>query len=160
MREFGAIFIRAVLIAVAASLLGLGVNLVSPKGVPWIYVRPDKIEVDGVTIPIISEEKALGFLDDGQTIFLDTRNSEDYAESHIKGAISLPDTKKEERFPVVESLLPKDERIILYCTGPECHMAENVAVFLAKLGFQNLMLMPGGIEGWEKAGHPLESGQR
>ena len=159
MREFGAIFVRAVLIVVGASVLGLGVNLVSPKGVPWIYVRPDIIEVDGVTIPIISEEKALGFLDDGETIFLDTRNAKDYAESHIRGAVSLPEPKKEERFPTVEPVLPKDSRIVLYCTGPECQMAEKVAAFLAKLGFENLMLMPGGIEGWGKAGHPIERGQ-
>ena len=38
MKEYLLILVRAVLILVCASLVGLGVNLISPKSIPWEYV--------------------------------------------------------------------------------------------------------------------------
>lgn len=159
MKKFGDIVIKAIVIVIAASLLGIAVNVVSPKGIPWIYVPKTKIVVDNIEIPIITEARAREYLDDGETIFLDTREAEDYSESHIKGAISFPEPEKEDQYTRFESRLPRDARIILYCNGPECHMAENVAIFLAKLGYTGLMVMTAGMEGWESAGYPIATGR-
>ena len=151
--------ITATIIVIAASLLGLGVNFVSPNGIPWIYVPKTKLMVDDVEVSIITEAKAREYLDDGETIFLDTREAEDYAENHIKGAISFPDPEKEDLYTRLESQLPLKARIVLYCSGPECEMAENVAAFLAKMGYTGLMIMAAGMEGWESAGYPVVVGR-
>ncbi len=80
----------------------------------------------------------------------------EYAKSHVKGAICLPPDDVEERFPVVEVLIPSDSRIILYCYGPECDMAERVGTFLAQLGYKNMMIMSSGFSAWEKAKFPVD----
>jgi rhodanese-related sulfurtransferase len=159
MRQFGNIVMKAVGIVIASSLLGIGVNFVSPNGIPWIYAPKTKIVVDDVEIPIVSGAKAREYLRDGNTIFLDTREAEEYVDGHIKGALSFPDPEKEDYYTRLEARLPRKARIVLYCSGPECHMAENVAVFLAKMGYTGLMVMSAGMEGWESAGYPVATGR-
>jgi rhodanese-related sulfurtransferase len=154
------IAIRAVIIAVVFSLVGLGLNAVSPSGLPLIYNPPEKLVVSGVSIPLINEVEARRFLEDPSSVFVDTRNEEDFVERHVKGAVFLNPNSVEERFPEVQPLIPEESRVILYCYGPECDMAERVAQFLAQLGYKNMMIMSAGFKSWEKAGFPSESSKR
>ena len=156
MKEYTLILFRAVIILGCASLVGLGVNLIRPKPLPWTYVPPKELDVQGVKIPLIDDKAAHRFFGAEGTVFLDTRKKEDYSESHVQGAIFLGPDEKEELFPSVQPLLPEDARIILYCYGPECDMAEQVADFLAQLGYRNMMIMTSGFRAWEKAGYPIE----
>jgi len=156
MKEYVLILIRAALILVCASLVGLGVNLISPKPLPWEYVPPKEVEVRGVKVPLIDEQAAFGFFGSEGTVFVDTRKKEDYSERHVKGSVFITPEEKEELFPTVQPLLPEDARVILYCYGPECDMAEQVADFLAQLGYTKMMIMSAGFRAWEKAGHPVE----
>jgi rhodanese-related sulfurtransferase len=39
--------------------------------------------------------------------------------------------------------MPEDSRLILYCYGPQCDMAEEVAKFLVQLGYKKMMIMSG-----------------
>jgi len=156
MTDYAGILLRAVIIVVFASLVGLAVNLFSPKGIPWIYAVPLEVTVAGVKIPFIDEKKARELYDDGETVFLDTREEENYADGHIKGAHSLPAHEKEERFPAIQPLLTEEARIILYCSGPDCEMAETVAQLLVPLGYKNLMIMNRGFPAWKNAGYPVQ----
>jgi rhodanese-related sulfurtransferase len=158
MTKWLAIVLRALVIVIAAAALGVIVNLVSPSGISLLYTPPKEVVHSGVKIPIIDEKEARQSLDDGHTIFLDARDEEDFEDSHIKGALSMPSAQKEERFPLLEPMIPKEGGIIVYCTNPECHMAEQVAGFLAQLGYENLKIMAPGIEGWTKAGYAVQSG--
>jgi rhodanese-related sulfurtransferase len=152
--------LRAVIITALASLIGLGVNLVSPRGIPWLYAPPHELAVGGAKIPLIEVKEAFESLEDGESIFLDTRASDEYAESHIKGALSLPAGEMEERFTAMQPLLPQESRIVLYCSSPECEMAEQVASFLAQLGYKKLAIIAPGFPGWTKAGYPVESSKK
>ncbi|MEW6114787.1 MAG: rhodanese-like domain-containing protein [Thermodesulfobacteriota bacterium] len=158
MTKWSAVLLRAIVIVVAAAVLGVIVNLVSPSGIPFLYAPPKEVVHSGVKIPVIDEKEARQSLDDGNTIFLDARDEDDFEDSHIKGALSMPSAQKEERYPLLEPVLPKEGVIIVYCTNLDCHMAEQVAAFLAQLGFENLRIMTSGIEGWTKAGYPVQSG--
>lgn len=150
------IVIRALVIAVAAFLAGLGSNVLSEKPVPWVYVPPEEILLEGVRVILINEKEARRFYDEPSTVFLDTRKEEDYRKGHVKGALLLPPYEKEERFPALQPLLSEDSRFILYCYGPECDMAEQVGSFLVQLGYKNMMIMTAGFRAWEKAGNPVE----
>jgi rhodanese-related sulfurtransferase len=156
MKEAGKIFLGAVIIAMVAALIGLGVNLVSPKGIPWIYAPPKDLVLAGIKVPIIDEKQAYGFFKQGDTLFVDAREEEDFGDSHIKGAISLPSPQVEERLPAIEPLLPKESRIVLYCSGPDCNMAQEVALVLAQLGYKRLYIMAAGLPAWKRAGFPVE----
>lgn len=156
MKEYAGIALRAFVITVVAAGVGAGVNLVSPRAVPWIYQPRTEAVIDGTRVPFTDERKAREFFDDPQTVFLDTRTEEDYRDGHVRGALSLPEPDLETRFPDVEPFLPADTRIILYCTGPDCDMAEKVAAFLLKMGRRNLMIMASGFAAWKAAGFPVE----
>jgi rhodanese-related sulfurtransferase len=157
MKEHILILLRAVLILICASMIGLGVNLIRSKPLPWEYVPPEQIEVRGVKIPLIDEHAAFKFFGSEGTVFVDTRKKEDYDESRVKGAVFLGPDEKEDLFPTVQPLLPEDARLILYCYGPECDMAEQVSDFLAQLGYKNMAIMSAGLKLWQKAGYPIES---
>lgn len=157
MKTVGSLAIKAAIIFVASSLIGVGLNLVSSKPLPWIYEPPPQVEVSGVKVPLIDEKVARKLFDDPATVFVDTRTEKDYSKGHVEGSVFLPahdDT--EERFMAVESLLPRRSRLVLYCYGPQCEMAEEVARFLAQLGYRRMTIMSAGYRAWEKAGYPVE----
>jgi rhodanese-related sulfurtransferase len=158
MKEAGKIFLGAVIITIVAALIGLGVNLVSPKGVPCIFTPPKELVLAGTKVPIVDEKQAYRFFREGDTKFVDAREEENFDDGHVKGALSLPAPRLEERLPVIESLLPKDGRIVLYCSGPDCRMAEEVGLFLAQLGYKRLYIMAAGLAAWKSAGFPVEGG--
>jgi rhodanese-related sulfurtransferase len=160
MKELFGILLRAIGIMLVFSLVGLGINSVSPKGIPLVYVPPQRLTIAGVDVQLIDELMAGSYLNRPGTTFLDTRNEEDYREKHVKGALFLSPDNIEEHFPEIQPLLPEENRLILYCYGPECDMAEKVALFLAQLGYKNMMIMTAGLKGWEKAGLPVETTSR
>jgi thiosulfate sulfurtransferase len=160
MKKSLGILLKALGIALVFSFVGLGLNSVSSKGIPLIYIPPEKLVLAGTDVPLINENEARKFLDQPGTTFVDTRKEEDYTEKHVKGAVFLSPDNIEERYPEMQPLLPEENRLILYCYGPECEMAEHVALFLAQLGYKNMMIMTVGFRGWEKAGLPVESPRR
>jgi len=158
MKNVWSISLRAFLIALVCVGIGLAGNQLSKNPLPLVYTPPGHVELSGVTVPFIDEREARRYLTDPNTVFVDTRLEKDYSVSRIKGAIFLEPSIKEDRFPVVETLLPQESRLILYCYGPECPMAEEVAAFLSQLGYKNMMIMTAGFKAWEKQGYPTEKG--
>ncbi len=156
MRQFQGIILRGLLITIVFGGIGLGVNTVSSTGLTWLYVPPTELVFADVKVPLVNEREAARFLNDPETVFVDTRSEEDYRERHVKSAVFLPPDDVEERFVAVQPLIPEDGRLILYCYGPDCDMAEKVAQFLAPMGYKNMMIMTSGFREWEKAGYPVE----
>jgi len=160
MKSIADIVLRAVIIVVVTSLTGVGLNLAASRPLPLIYTAPTELTLQGVKVPLLDAKQARKLFDDGQAIFLDTRGKEDYLQSHVKGALLLPDKTKEEHFPQVQPLLPEESKIVLYCHGPDCEMAEHVAGFLVQWGYKNLTIMTSGFPAWEEAGYPVEKAAR
>lgn len=158
MKRILSIVVRAGAIVVVSSLIGIGVNAFNPSAIPWIYEPPKVVEVGGVKIPVIGEVEAHAVMDDGNTVFIDAREEADFIEERIRGAISMPEPAMAETFPMVEPMIDPDSKIIVYCSGPECDMAEKVAVFLKQLGYTDTAVMTSGLPAWKKAGFPVEKG--
>jgi rhodanese-related sulfurtransferase len=154
------VIVRAALIALAFSIVGLGANLIPSRHIPWIYSPAQEIIVSGQKLPVISTEDASKSINDPLNIFIDTREEKDYMKGHVAGAFSLPPDEKEIRFPGLEPMITSDARLIVYCYGPECDMAEKVAAFLLDLGYPNLAIMQEGYLEWEKKGFPIERSDR
>jgi rhodanese-related sulfurtransferase len=150
--------IKAFLIVIIGSLIGLGMNFVSSSPIPWIYEPPRQIELSGVKVTLVDERQAGDYFSDASTVFVDTRSEEDFRSGRVKGALHIHSEKMERQYPMVAALMPEDSRIVLYCHGPECDMAEKVASFLAQLGYENMMVMTSGYPAWEEAGYPVEKG--
>lgn len=156
MQVFAGIIIRALLIAIGFASIGALVNRVVDDPVPWVYAPPKELVLEGVTLQLIDEKEAARLLSDPETVFIDSRKCMDYAKSHVRGAICLPPDDVEQRFPSVEPLIPSESRVILYCYGPECDMAEKVAEFLVQMGYRNLLIMSSGFPAWIKGKYPVD----
>lgn len=76
-------------------------------------------------------------------IILDVRTQEEYDESHIPGAILIPNTEIEAR--AEEVLTDKDQLILVYCrSGRRSKLAAEI---LVELGYTNIKEF-GGIINW------------
>jgi rhodanese-related sulfurtransferase len=83
-------------------------------------------------------------MDDGSPyVLLDVRTPEEYAESHIDGAVLIPDTEIADRADA--ELIHKDARIYVYCrTGVRSASATKI---LVDMGYTNVYDI-GGIVDW------------
>lgn len=75
-----------------------------------------------------------------------------YEKSHVPGAtpINVADWQK---------LLPKDKKdtfLIFYCVNRMCNVSWEIASETLKLGYQNVYVMPDGIQSWIQHGMKYE----
>jgi rhodanese-related sulfurtransferase len=142
---------------VVSAAMGLGVNALSPKGIPLMYTPPKELDVAGTKVRLLDEKQAYEAFQDPFTTFVDTRKPEDYAQERVKGALAMNPDEMESQFMRLQPLLREDRWIVLYCYGPECDMAEKVAGFLVQFGYSDLSIMSAGYRAWADAGFPIEA---
>ena len=114
-------FLEMVLIVSIAILIGLLVNLVSPKGIPLFGnwdpsegslhaggpCKPDTNEVSQTDITALYLDK--------NVLFVDARTAGDYREGHIQRAVSLPVYEFEKYYPDFDMQFPFEMTIVCYC---------------------------------------------
>ena len=113
------------------------------------WLRPEEImptqdaAMESVTYEQITAEEAKALMDsETNYIILDVRTEEEFNESHIEGAILIPDYEIEEKAEYV--LKDKDQLILVYCrSGRRSKLA---AEDLVKLGYTNVKEFGGIIE--------------
>lgn len=83
-------------------------------------------------------------------VFIDVRSAEEYAQGHIAQARSVPLDQIDGR---AASALPKNKPLIVVCaTG---RSAGRAVTQLQGKGFQNVVTLNGGMQGWLQAGLPV-----
>jgi 3-mercaptopyruvate sulfurtransferase SseA len=103
------------------ALIALGLLLILGAGGWYLYQvlnpgetvqTPPPSEGDYPDVPRVSLADAKAAYETGSAVFLDVRDAESYAQSHIVGALSIPLNELPERM----SELDKSAWIITYCT--------------------------------------------
>lgn len=88
-------------------------------------------------------------------VLLDARAAAFYDLGHIPGAKSVPREEVEEH-PLLREI-PKESKIIVYCSDHGCDDSLKVAAYLVHYGgFEHVAVFEDGYEVWEKAGLPIE----
>lgn len=104
-------------------------------------------------IPRIKPEEAKQLVDAGKAVIIDVRGADAYKAAHIKGALDVPLTRLEAGdFTGV----PKNKRIIAYCSCGAEQTSKRAAEILEKAGFRGASALLGGNQAWESAGYPME----
>ena len=120
-----------------------------------VYSYMDSIGDEDVPRINIADLKKM--IDSGNdVIILDTQPKAVYDKGHIKGAISFPWRKK---ITILDTEgLPMDKLIVTYCDcGPGESDSADVAAKLFQMGFGDVkVLKDPSIQGWKKAGYPVE----
>ena len=122
---------------------------------------PDSLK--GATL--VDAVKAKSLFDAGVKV-IDARVANEYAESHIKGAINVPYKEKSAKavdFDVKQdstdlSKLPADKNtaLLIYCNGAECWKSYKASVAAIKAGYKTVYWFRLGLPEWKSKGYPTE----
>lgn len=94
--------------------------------------------------------EAVRLMDDN-TLVLDVREAQEYANGHIKQSVHIPMSALKTRIDELDKY--KNRKILAYCrSGSRSNYACKL---LKKSGFDNVYNLSGGIMGWSSANLPL-----
>jgi rhodanese-related sulfurtransferase len=105
-------------------------------------------------VPRISPDALDEELKAGTAIVIDVRDQQAYIEDHIPGAWQMPLQFVEGEL----SYMPKDKKIVTYCSCPAEETSGRAVLILQKGGLQNVAALQGGIDLWREMKLPLEKG--
>ena len=108
-------------------------------------------------VPSVSLEEAHELWKGGDTLFIDARDADDFAELHIPRAVNLPLDRISEIKNTGILGFPRDRRIVVYCAKKQCHSALKEAKHLQSLGFTRVMAFLDGFQAWDEAGYDVDS---
>jgi rhodanese-related sulfurtransferase len=120
-------------------------------------VRAHRRQVQFQGVKTLNLAQAYELFQQGQTLFIDTRNPQEYAELHIRGAVNLPPEKLREPDNPALINIAKDRRIVVYCGEAHCDVALQVAEKLQAAGFTQVAACLGGFKAWDEAGYPADT---
>lgn len=145
-------------IIVIACFLAACTNFLRQDGIPLVGDwSPDaRFADDSGQSLVISLKEASRMYVENKAIFVDARPESEYAQGHIKGAVSLPWQDAHERFMGVAPRLEGEKTIICYCDGESCELSHELALFLSDLGFENVRVLVNGWTKWRDAGLPVK----
>lgn len=153
---------EAAAVAAVGFLVGFTNDALSPRGIPLVgnwnkaYGVPSPGGNNDATRGNveIGAEEALRLLREN-ALFLDARPAEAYAESHILGAYSLPESGAAARMEEALAMAEKRKKIVVYCQSMDCDEAHLLAGTLRGAGLKDVFVFAGGVKEWEAAGYPL-----
>jgi phage shock protein E len=100
----------------------------------------------------IKADEAKKLVEEGKAVVIDVRGSDAFKNAHIKGSLDFPIGKLESGD---FKGLPKDKRIIAYCTCGAEQTSARAAQLLDKAGYKEASALLGGMHAWESAGGEL-----
>jgi rhodanese-related sulfurtransferase len=105
--------------------------------------QPLVAEADPVTVK--------SWLDAGEAVLIDVRETPEYQRAHIAGAMLVPLSAFDPR------RIPQDgAKIVLHCAMGA--RSASACAWLQGQGYENLYNLSGGIQAWAAAGLPIEIG--
>ncbi len=156
---------QAILLTTLAVILGLATNTLTETGIPFFGNWPSLAGSDSIIVPpsadegdppFISLDEAAAKFQTPGILFIDARDPEDYEYGHIKGAISIPyDYLEDINDPRVTSV-PKDQGMVIYCSGTECESSLYLGRDFQYKGYTEVSIFFGGWREWNEAGLPVE----
>jgi rhodanese-related sulfurtransferase len=108
-------------------------------------------------VPTINLAQAYARFQQGQTLFIDARPVDEYAELHVSQAVNIPPDLPEAGLAEKVAGLAPDREIVVYCGQASCDLALKVAERLQALGFIRVTAYMGGFRAWDEAGYPADT---
>jgi rhodanese-related sulfurtransferase len=101
-------------------------------------------------LELISREDLRRKLDGGEDLKLVCALGEwAYRALHIPGSIHVDGPEK------ADTLLDRDDQIVVYCTNVNCPASIMLYNLLTQHGYRHVKRYAGGLEDWEEAGYSL-----
>src|SRR6476660_2966446 len=108
-----------------------------------------------MTIRRVDAREVKAWLSDGDEIaVLDVREHGQYGEAHLFFAVSLPYSRFELGLP---ALVPNPNTRLVLCDCAD-GVGHRAAMRAEALGYRNVHVLSGGVDGWGSAGYTLYAG--
>jgi len=107
---------------------------------------------DAASMESLDRKQLLAQAKKDEIILLDVRPADEYAQSHLPFAVSVPIS----RFQKELKNLPKSKKIVVYCRGPYCFFAHEAIEILRKRGYKASRLKD-SVHEWSSHGFPVET---
>ena len=146
---------EAGIIITVAVILSVCINFLRPDGINFFQAYDNESEILTKGIKKISIKDAGEKFFKGEALFIDARNSIEFSEGHIKGALNLCVDGFEEWIKEFLPATDPETFIITYCDGIECDLAQNLAEELYFAGFNNACYMSNGWSLWNENSLPV-----
>jgi len=140
----------ALSLALVSPLLGVSLGLGSPEDLPMIAEAIEERYPDVEHVGYDELERDLERAPESRTVVLDVRGPEEYAVSHIEGAVRA-ETLAEALAALAD--LPRDREIVVYCSVGL--RAAELAEELEEKGYTDVKNLRGSLFGWANSGRPL-----
>jgi rhodanese-related sulfurtransferase len=157
---------KAFLLVLIGAFLGLGHNAISSLGIPLMaserltlsdYVNWN-LHLKGMRVDLPEAKK---IFDRGDAIFLDARSLRVYNKGHIPGARHIRGYDLRKKGGEMLEDIPKDARVITYCSGGTCQSSVQLAnILVEEQGYTSVGTFFGGWAEWERAGYPVKTGEK
>lgn len=112
----------------------------------------DLVALAKADIKEVSLEDASNAIQDSD-VLLDVRESDEFANGHISGAIHIPRGLLEFKLSNDPDLSARNLKIVLYCKNSG--RAALAAKALHEMGYLHVQSIANGFEGWCQAGYPI-----
>lgn len=164
-------FRQALYILILSAVIGLALNLVRADRIPYIgqwrslHTGEDPVtppESEPGDPPFLTIDGAQIDFNSGAALFVDAREPEEFECGTIPGAVSIPFDflpEIDDLGPYFDSAvggLPKDKRMVIFCSGDECDLSIHLARNMQAVGYTDLAIFFGGSREWERFGLPME----
>ena len=105
-------------------------------------------------LPTIAPRELQRLLEEQAARAIDVNSPQSWAEARVPGAVNLDPAS----FGVDD--LPADPAslLVFYCSNPLCRKAPSAARRARAMGRRNVKVMSAGIQGWLRAGLPVDTG--
>jgi rhodanese-related sulfurtransferase len=121
---------------------------------------------DSLTGAIVVDAAKAKSLKESGVMVIDARVANEYAESHIPGAVNIPYKEKSakavdfdaklDNFDLSKLPSGKSTAILVYCNGPECWKSYKASTAAIKDGYKTVYWFRLGIPEWKAKGYPTE----
>jgi len=150
--NLGSVFAVGLLLLIAACST-TAIQSASTPAAPASAQQPPAAQSAGSQVPRITVEELKKLMTDQQVVVVDVRSADAYKTGHIKGAINLPLDKIQAGD---YKDLPRDKRVITYCSCGAEQSSAAATSLLEKAGFKNGATLLGGTNAWQQSGGEME----
>lgn len=147
----------ALLYLIAALVLGAAANLVPGRQLAWWGqgLQPPTVGVDFQWIDAFAADALRSALPD--TVFVDTRTTEQHAHRRVPGAVRLAYTElARELTPELEARLRGAGAVVVYGASQETDVEQLLAQELHRRGLAPPHVLVSGFDAWEASGLETE----
>lgn len=149
---------QIVVIGALSVALAVCVNVFRPDPLPWVEDWTGKRLAAYDPGTTLAPRDAIAAWE-RDTLFVDVRTPVQFADGHVPNAINVPYDPFDFGFEAAAlAAIPRDVPVILYCDSISCTKSKEMAEFLAFSGYNNVLVMPDGLVGWQEADGPLTDG--